>query len=68
MQASMIPWHIFMIALAKQRPAKMRHWLGRWRFANDGVFMAREGTDFIDEFHAPEGSTRGNEKTEKFLN
>jgi hypothetical protein len=46
----------------------MRHWLGRWRFANDGVFMAREGTDFIDEFHAPEGSTRRNEKTEKFLN
>lgn len=68
MQSSMIPWHIFMVALANQRPAKVKHWLGRWRFTNDGVFMARAGSDFIDEFHAPDGSLRGSEKAEKFLN
>ncbi|MGH7808757.1 MAG: hypothetical protein ACREP5_00615 [Candidatus Binatia bacterium] len=58
-----------MTALAKQRPSKVKQlWLGRWRFTNDGVFMAREGTDLMDEFHAPDGSTRGNEKAEKYLN
>jgi hypothetical protein len=46
----------------------VKHWLGRWRFTNDGVFMARAGSDFIDEFHAPDGSLRGSEKAEKFLN
>jgi hypothetical protein len=30
--------------------------------------MARAGSDFIDEFHAPDGSLRGSEKAEKFLN
>jgi hypothetical protein len=57
-----------MTALAKQRPAAVKLWLGRWRFTNDGVFIAREGVDFIAEFQAPEGTGLGSEKAEKFLN
>jgi hypothetical protein len=42
MQTTMIPWHIFMDALAQQQRAPVVNWLERWRFTNDGVFMAHE--------------------------
>jgi hypothetical protein len=42
MQTSMIPWHIFMSALEQQHHAQIKNWLDRWRFTNDGVFMARD--------------------------
>ena len=68
MQSSMIPWHIFMSALAKQRGAKVKHWLGRWRFTNDGVFIAHEATDTGHEFHLADGSIYSSDKQEKFVN
>ena len=58
MQTSMIPWHIFMSALEQQHHALMKHWLDRWRFTNDGVFMARDSSDATA---APE-STGGAER------
>lgn len=68
MQSSMIPWHIFMTALAKQRGSKVTNWLGRWRFANDGVFMAHESVDVMEEFRTPDGSGREYDKAEKVVN
>ena len=41
MQSSMIPWHVFMSALAQQGRSQEEYWLERWRFTNDGVLMAR---------------------------
>ena len=68
MQSSMIPWHIFMSALAKQRRSKVRLWLGRWRFTNDGVFIAHEAINTRHEFHLPDGSISSSRKQEKFVN
>jgi hypothetical protein len=68
MQSSMIPWHIFMNALAQQRRSKVEYWLDRWRFANDGVFMSREISDAKPEFHLPDGSIQGSGKRENFVN
>ena len=41
MHSSMIPWHVFMSALAQQGHSQEEYWLERWRFTNDGVLMAR---------------------------
>ena len=68
MQSSMIPWHIFMNALAQQGHAPVKHWLNRWRFANDGVFMAHEMIDSQREFDSPEGSIQVNGKHERVVN
>ena len=68
MQSSMIPWHIFMNALAQQRMPKVAPWLDRWRFTNDGVFMAREMIDAKFEFHLSDGSIQAIGKQEKFVN
>ena len=66
MQTSIIPWHIFLNALAKQRRSKVKVWLGRWRFSNDGVFMAHDALRTMHEFHAPDGSI--DSRKEKFIN
>jgi hypothetical protein len=58
MQTTMIPWHVFMNALEQQHFPQMKNWLDRWRFTNDGVFMARDGNDRA----APGYSTTGDER------
>jgi hypothetical protein len=68
MQSSIIPWHIFRDALAQQGISKATPWLDRWRFTNDGVFMAREMSDAKHEFHMPDGSIQAIGKQEKFVN
>lgn len=68
MQSSMIPWHVFMNALAQQRISKGTLWLDRWRFTNDGVFMARETIDAKLEFHLSDDSVEAIGKQEKFAN
>ena len=68
MQSSMIPWHVFMNALEQQRISKGTLWLDRWRFTNDGVFIAREMIDAKHEFHMPDGSIQAIGKQEKFVN
>jgi len=68
MQSSMIPWHIFMDALAQQRISKVTPWLDRWRFTNDGVFMAREMIDAKLESHLSDDSVEAVGKQEKFVN
>jgi len=68
MQSSMIPWHIFMNALSQQEHSPVKHWLDRWRFANDGVFMAHEMIETKHEFHLPDGSILVGGKQAKFVN
>ena len=68
MQSSMIPWHIFMDALAQQRLSMVTPWLDRWRFTNDGVFMAQEMSDAKRESHLPDGSLQASGNQEKFVN
>ena len=68
MQSSMIPWHIFLNALAQQGISKKTPWLDRWRFTNDGVFMAREMIDAKLESHLSDGSNQAIGKQEKFVN
>ena len=68
MPSSMIPWHIFMNALAQQGRSQENCWLDRWRFANDGVFMAHEMIQAKHEHHLPDGSTQVGAKQEKFVN
>ena len=68
MPSSMIPWHIFMNALAQQGCSQEKYWLDRWRFANDGVFMAHEMVDAKHEFQLPDGSIAAIGKPEKFVN
>ena len=68
MQSSIIPWHIFMDALAQQRISMMTPWLDRWRFTNDGVFMARESIDAKLEFQLSDDSVDAIGKQEKFVN
>ena len=57
-----------MNALAQQRISKGSLWLDRWRFTNDGVFMARDMIDAKHEFHMPDGSIQAIGKQEKFVN
>jgi len=64
----MIPWHIFMNALAMQRLSQVKYWLDRWRFANDGVFIAHEMSDGKPEFRLPDGAIQASGKAEKFVN
>ncbi len=68
MPSSMIPWHIFMNALAQQGLSPGKYWLDRWRFANDGVFIAHEISDAKHEFHLSDGSIQAIGKQEKFVN
>jgi hypothetical protein len=68
MQSSMIPWHIFLNALAQQGGSQEKYWLDRWRFTNDGVFMAHEKSDAKRESHLPEGSIQAIGKQERFVN
>jgi hypothetical protein len=68
MQSSMIPWHIFMDALAQQRNSMVTPWLDRWRFTNDGVFMSRETIDAKLEFHLSDDSVEAIGKHKKFVN
>jgi len=65
MLSSMIPWHIFMRALAQQGSSQEGYWLERWRFANDGVLMARASSESKHEFHLPDGSLQTSGKQEK---
>jgi hypothetical protein len=67
MQSSIIPWHIFLNALAKQSCSNDNHWLGRWRFTNDGV-LDHEAINARHEFHLPDGSIRSSGKEEQFIN
>ncbi|HEX6801734.1 MAG TPA: hypothetical protein VF130_04590 [Candidatus Binatia bacterium] len=57
-----------MDALAQQRISMVTPWLDRWRFTNDGVFMAREMIDAKLELHLSEGSRPAIGKQEKFVN
>ena len=68
MQSSMIPWHVFMNALAQHEHSHEKLWLDRWRFANDGVFVAHQMVDAKHEFHLPDGSIKVIGKQEKFVN
>ena len=68
MQSSMIPWHIFLNALAQQGRFQEKYWLDRWRFTNDGVFMAHEMSDAKRESQLPDGSLQAVGKQEKFVN
>ena len=68
MQSSMIPWHVFMSALAQQGRAPVAHWLDRWRFTNDGVCMAHQMSEAGQAFHLPDGSIPASGKHEKFVN
>lgn len=68
MQSSMIPWHVFMNALAQQGQSEEKFWLDRWRFANDGVFVAHEMVASKHEFHLPDGSIEVIGRQEKFVN
>jgi hypothetical protein len=57
-----------MDALAQQRISKVTPWLDRWRFTNDGVFMAREMIDAKLESHLSDDSVEAVGKQEKFVN
>ena len=57
-----------MDALAQQGHSQEKYWLDRWRFTNDGVFMAHEMLDAKLEFHLPDGSIGAVGKPEKFVN
>jgi len=67
MQSSMIPWHVFMSALVQQGRAP-EHWLDRWRFANDGVFMAHQLSESRQAFELLDSSIQASDKHEKFVN
>ena len=68
MQYSMIPWHVFMNALAEQRRAPAKNWLDRWRFTNDGVFMAHELSEGKHGFHLTDGSITDSGNQEPLVN
>ena len=67
-QKSIIPWHVFMDALAKQGCTNVKSWLQRWRFTNDGVFMLHEMMSERHEFHAPDGAILNYGGDEKVFN
>ena len=68
MQSSMIPWHVFMDALAQQGHSQEKYWLDRWRFTNDGVFVAHEIVNAKHEFQLPDGSIKAIGKKETVVN
>lgn len=68
MQSSIIPWHVFMDALAQQGRTQAKFWLDRWRFANDGVFVAHAVVEAKYEFRLPDSSIETIGKPEKFVN
>jgi len=39
MKKSLIPWHVFLEAIAGQDPGLLESWLNRWGFTNDGVVL-----------------------------
>jgi hypothetical protein len=39
MKKSLIPWHVFLDAIAAQAPGLLESWLNRWGFTNDGVVL-----------------------------
>ncbi len=65
MQSSMIPWHIFMSALAQQGHSQAEYWLERWRFTNDGVLMARGAGESKRQFQQQDDSLQTSDKQEK---
>ncbi|MGH7886267.1 MAG: hypothetical protein ACREPG_00250 [Candidatus Binatia bacterium] len=57
-----------MNALAQQGHLQEKYWLDRWRFANDGVFMAHEMIEAKHQFHLSDGSTQVSGKQESLNN
>jgi len=39
MKKSLIPWHVFLEAIARQEPWVLESWLRRWGFKDDGVLL-----------------------------
>lgn len=68
MQSSLIPWHVFMNALAEQQCAPMENWLDRWRFDNDGVFMAHDLGGARAEIHLADGTVVGGATETRIIN
>jgi hypothetical protein len=56
-----------MSALVQQGRAP-EHWLDRWRFANDGVFMAHQLSESRQAFELLDSSIQASDKHEKFVN
>lgn len=40
MHSARIPWQIFLAALTDQSRSKSEGWLLRWRFSDEGVYVA----------------------------
>lgn len=68
LQRSIIPWHVFMDALAKQPRSDIKDWLQRWRFTNDGVFMIHEMMRRRYDFPVSGNSILNSDKEPKYLN
>jgi hypothetical protein len=68
MQTPMIPWHVFMNALEQQQNGQMIHWLDRWRFTNDGVFMARDSRGASAEDPSASGAANRRRSDDRVLN
>jgi hypothetical protein len=39
MKKSLIPWHVFLAAIAGEEPGTIESWLDRWGFTDDGVVL-----------------------------
>ncbi|MBM4299693.1 MAG: hypothetical protein FJ143_18280 [Deltaproteobacteria bacterium] len=68
MQIQMIPWHVFMNALEQQQHAQIVGWLDRWRFTNDGVFMARDVRGVSDEGQSGNDAANRRRSDDRVLN
>jgi len=46
MKDSLIPWHVFLVALEDQLPQDLQNWLERWRFGDAGVALLQDTEAF----------------------